>query len=90
MLKLSKNLGYTLPMLFVVCGEGKGMCDFKKLHKCKFVSRLLSMIIARDGAKLLAYCLDYNRETYFFYLVPANRSFFVIYLDNDTMNNCFL
>ena len=48
----------------------------KKLHKCKFVSRLLSMIIARDGAKLLAYCLDYNRETYFFYLVPTNRSFF--------------
>ena len=48
----------------------------KELHKCKFVSRLLSMIIARDGAKLLAYCLDYNRETYFFYLVPTNRSFF--------------
>ena len=90
MLKLSKNLGYTLPMLFVVCGEGKGMCNFKNLHKCKFVSRLLSMIIARDGAKLLAYCLDYNLETYFFYLVPTNRSFFVIYLDNDTVNNCFL
>ena len=48
------------------------------------------MIIARDGAKLLAYCLDYNLETYFFYLVPTNRSFFVIYLDNDTVNNCFL
>ena len=48
------------------------------------------MIIARDGAKLLAYCLDYNLETYFFYLVPANRSLFVIYLDNDTVNNCFL
>ena len=62
----------------------------KKLHKCKFVSRLLSMIIARDGAILLAYCLDYNCETYFFYLVPTNRSFFVIYLDNDTVNNCFL
>ena len=39
---------------------------------------------------LLAYCLDYNCETYFFYLVPTNRSFFVIYLDNDTVNNCFL
>ena len=50
----------------------------KKLQKCKFISRLLSMIVARDGAKLLAYCLDYN------------RSFFVIYLDNDTVNNCFL
>ena len=48
------------------------------------------MIIARDGAMLLAYCLNYNCETYFFYLVPTNRSFFVIYLDNDTVNNCFL
>ena len=48
------------------------------------------MIIARDGAKLLAYCFDYNRETYFFYLVPTNRSLFVIYLDNGTVNNCFL
>ena len=43
-----------------------------------------------DSAKLLAYCLDYNRETYFFYLVPTNRSFFVIYLDIDIVNNCFL
>ena len=31
MLKLSKNLGHTLPMLFVVCEEGKGMCGFKKV-----------------------------------------------------------
>ena len=77
-------------MLFVVCGEGKGMCDFKKAAQMQICFRLLSMIIARDGAKLLAYCLDYNLETYFFYLVPANRSFFVIYLDNDTVNNCFL
>ena len=80
MLKLSKNLGYTLPMLFVVCEEGKSMCGFKKLHKCKFVSSLLSMIVARDGAKLLAYCLDYNLETYFFYLVPTNRSFLLFIL----------
>ena len=38
------------------------------------------MIIARDGAMLLAYCLDYSRETYFFYLVPTNRSFLLFML----------
>ena len=61
-------------------GKVRACVVLKKLHKCKFVSRLLSMIIARDGAKLLAYCLDYNRETYFFYLVPTNRSLLLFIL----------
>ena len=80
MLKLSKNLGYTLPMLFVVCGEGKGICGFKKAAQMQICFKVLSMIIARDGAKLLAYCLDYDRQTYFFYLVPTNRSFLLFIL----------